>query len=60
MRRAMINALKPLVFALATALASVAAFADQSDGLPREEAQDSINVKVIDTFLADSREHLGL
>jgi len=56
----MINALKPLAFALATALASVAAFADQSDGFPREQTQDSINLKVIDTFLVDSRKHLGL
>lgn len=56
----MIDALKPFVFAIATALASVAAFADQPDGLTREQGQDSIKLKVIDTFLADSRKYFGL
>jgi hypothetical protein len=57
----MISALKPLaVFALAAAIASFAAFASQSERLPGEQAQDSVDRKVIDTFLADSKKHLGL
>ena len=54
------NALKPAVFAIATALACVAAFAAQSAGLPKEQAQGSVGLKVIDTFLADSRRYLAL
>ncbi len=56
----MINKLKPAVFAVATALASVAAFADPPADLTREQAQDTINLKAIDNFLDDSRRYLDL
>ena len=36
------STLRPGVFAVATALASAAAFADQSAGLPREQVQGSV------------------
>jgi hypothetical protein len=57
----MINsALNSLVFVLGTALVGIAVFMDQSGGFPREQAQDSIKLNVIETFLADSRKHLRL
>ncbi len=62
------NTLKPAVFAIVTALASDAAFADQSTTLRKEPAQDSVRFipgagtphNGIDRFLADSRRFLGL
>ena len=54
------NTLKFAVLAIAAALAGGAAFAAQSAGLPKEQAQGSVRFKVIDNFLADSRKYLVL
>ncbi|MGP1676290.1 MAG: hypothetical protein ACTS8S_08695 [Giesbergeria sp.] len=60
MRRNTIDALKPVVFAIAAALASAAAFANEPTALRSEQAQDAVGFKAIDNFLVDSRRHLGL
>ena len=62
------NTLKPAVLAIASALASDAAFADQSAELRKDQDQGSVRFisgvgtphKEIDNFLADSRKFLGL